>query len=222
MKEAKATPWILGAAFLAVVILVGMWFLAIAPQLEAASEHREQAQAQRDNNDLLELQNAQLAKQFAELPAMRTELAQYRVGIPGTVDQAAFNREIGDLARATDAFVLSTEFAPSNLISAETAGVGVDVPAGMYAMPVTVTILGSPTDTLDYLDGLQQGTDRYFFVSTMTAAGQSEEGASGGRPATKEGDLEIVITGYVYVLADAASVVGGGVVEGVGAGEPAN
>lgn len=223
MKDAKAMPWILGAAFLAVVVLAGMWFLAVAPQLEAAAESRDQAESQRSNNELLELQNRKLAQQFAQLPELRAELADYRVGIPAGIDQAAFNDELQGLVTATDGFVLDIEWATSNLITTETAGSAVEVPAGFYAVPVTVTVLGSPKDTLAYLDGLQQGTDRYFFVSTMNAVGQDEEGASGGRPATKDGDLEITIVGYVYALADGAAgpVVAGGQPAGQPAGEPA-
>lgn len=202
MKDAKTMPWVLGAAFLAVVILAGMWFLAVSPELEAAADSREQAESQRSNNDLLRVQNAKLAKQAEELPAMRLELEKYRVGIPDAIEQAAFNDELARLIEATGAFVLDVEWATSALITPETAGPAVPVPAGMYAIPVTVTVLGSPDDTIGYLDALQKGTQRHFFVSTMAAEGQDEEGASGGRPATRAGDLQIAIAGYVYVLAD--------------------
>ena len=53
----------------------------------------------------------------------------------------------------------------------------------------------------------------------MTAEGQDEEGASGGRPATRDGDLEITIVGYVYVLSDGS--VNSGATEGGTSGEAA-
>lgn len=220
MNYSKATPWILGAAFLSIVILAGMWFFAISPELEAASESRDQAESQRANNGILEAQNRKLAQQFEELPALRTELDAFRVGIPGVLDQAGFSDELARLEKESGAFVLSVEFSTSNVITAETAGPVVDVPQGMYAIPVVVTVLGAAEDTLAYLDGLQRETDRFFFVSTMAATAQDEAGASGGRPETKDGDLEIAINGYVYVLDGAMT--SADTTAGVPAGEPAN
>lgn len=205
MKDAKTTPWILGTVFLAVVILAGMWFLAVSPQLESAREFREQSESQRSNNELLAAQNRKLAQQFEQLPELKTELAAFRTGIPATIDQARFNRELADLQGATDAFIVNIEFATSSIVGAEPSGATASVPEGFYAVPVAVTVLGSPEETLAYLDGLQKTTDRYFFVSTVAATGQDEAGASGGRPEIRDGDLEIVISGYVYVLTEGKS-----------------
>lgn len=80
---------------------------------------------------------------------------------------------------------------------------------GFVAVPVTVTALGNPVSVLNFLGGLQERSDRLFLVTGLTGTGQDQAEASGGRPATAEGDLELVVTGYVYVLKDLAPEVEG-------------
>lgn len=73
-------------------------------------------------------------------------------------------------------------------------------PDGLYAVPVKLTLLGSPDAVATYLDSLQTGSDRHFFVIDVDIKGQDEAEASGGKPAIQQGDAEMVINGYVYVL----------------------
>ena len=211
MTQPKAGPWILGAAFLALGCLAIAWFFAIAPQLDEASAAREQAQSERDRNDLLEVQIAKLAADFERIDEFKAERAQLSVGIPATLDQAAFNRELDALSVGTGAFVVEVTSGTSTPVTStfavpaagELAGVGA-APAGLYAIPMTVTILGTPEATLTYINSLQQNTSRLFLVSGVALAGQDEAGAAGGKPAIAAGDAEIVISGFTYVLTDDA------------------
>lgn len=93
--------------------------------------------------------------------------------------------------------------------SADTGTAAVDPSAaaapvipGFVAIPVSVTALGNPVGVLAFLDGLQEQSDRLMLVTNLQGTGQGEEEASGGRPATAKGDLELVISGYIYVLKD--------------------
>jgi hypothetical protein len=99
----------------------------------------------------------------------------------------------------------------------ETATDGVDaaaapaVPAvipGFVAVPVSVTALGNPLGVLQFLGALQEQSGRLMLVTGMTGTGQDEAEASGGRPATAQGDLELEITGYIYVLQDVTAALG--------------
>lgn len=73
---------------------------------------------------------------------------------------------------------------------------------GFVAVPVTFTALGSFPNALSFLTAVQVGTQRVFLPGTVTIEGQGAEAASGGRPETVEGDAELKITGYIYVLED--------------------
>ncbi|WP_136520033.1 MULTISPECIES: hypothetical protein [Cellulomonas] len=83
---------------------------------------------------------------------------------------------------------------------------GPAVPAGMVAVPISLTVVGGYEPTLAFLGALQDGSPRLLLVSSLTATGQKQAEAGGGRPATVAGDQELVLTGFVYVLPDALAV----------------
>lgn len=89
--------------------------------------------------------------------------------------------------------------------TAEATPAGVN---GMYAIPLTMTVLGTYPATVDFVDRTQEAFQRLFVVTQFTIAGQKQQEASGGRPATAEGDAEFTVQGYVYVLQDASSTDG--------------
>lgn len=76
------------------------------------------------------------------------------------------------------------------------------VPAGFTAMPLTLTVVGSYDNVSGFLDDVQNRTQRLFLVATISGTGQTENDGGQGRPATVPGDLELVITGFTYVLPD--------------------
>jgi len=90
--------------------------------------------------------------------------------------------------------------------AAPVAPTGPTVPDGMAAIPVTLTVVGTYDATTGFLADLQGTTQRLFLVSGLTVTGQDEAEPSSGRPATQVGDLEIVVTGYLYVLPEPSGV----------------
>lgn len=209
MKKSASTPWVIGTAAVSAALLAIAWFLAISPQLDEASLAREQAADEASRNDLLVIQIAQLEADFANIEEFRATLAGLQDQVPATLDQAAFNRELENVSLGTGAFVVdvtTSTAVPLTTSLAVLPGTALEaVPAGLHAVPMTVTIMGNPTAALDYVTTLQTGTSRLFLASGISLTGQDEAGASGGRPATAKGDAEIVITGYVYVLDPAAA-----------------
>lgn len=77
---------------------------------------------------------------------------------------------------------------------------------GFVAIPFDITALGGARDVNRFVDDLQKGSPRPFLVTAMTGTGQADEDAAEGRPATHEGDLELTVSGYIYVLQDQAPV----------------
>ncbi len=76
------------------------------------------------------------------------------------------------------------------------------VPTGFTAIPVSVTVLGSYRDTMAFLDEIQKVAPRLFLVSALQGTSQSESDEGSGKPATKPGDQNLVITGYIFALPD--------------------
>jgi hypothetical protein len=103
----------------------------------------------------------------------------------GTTDTTA--------ADGTDADGSTTAAAP-----APAAGTG--APTGMVDVPITMTAVGSYANVLGWVQAMQEQTDRLLLVTSVSGTAQDETSAGGGKPATTVGDVELTITGYLYVL----------------------
>lgn len=229
MGRAKTSTWVTGAVFVALMVLALGWFLAISPQLDRASQAREETEAARQQNVVQTQRLATLRQQYEEIDSYKAELAAIHQQIPTTGQMPALVREVNAAAQRSSVTVLSvlpgtpeTFFAaapsqPTVQPEASDAGdaeseASDDAPApvaggapgvdGMVAVPVQVTVLGSYDAARTFVAELQTGIDRLFVVTTFDVTGQDEAEASGGRPATQEGDAELVVHGYIYVLQD--------------------
>lgn len=76
---------------------------------------------------------------------------------------------------------------------------------GFYTIQLQLTSVGTYQQTITFLDSLQQSMARLYVVYRVDAQSLDESGASGGRPATKQGDLETNIAGVVLTLEDPQS-----------------
>jgi Tfp pilus assembly protein PilO len=81
------------------------WFLGVQPRLADAAA----AEAERENvvatNEGLEVQLAQLKKEFEQIDDLRAEVAELRASIPGDADYSGFVAELNGLSGATGAGV---------------------------------------------------------------------------------------------------------------------
>ncbi|WP_448060701.1 hypothetical protein [Cellulomonas hominis] len=233
MGTQRTAPWVLGAVFATVIVLVGAWFLAVSPTLEAAATAQTQADDGRSRNDLLEIQVAALKEQFTHLDEYKAELATLQVQIPPNAQLAELVRTLQDTAITTGVTLTALspttaqEFiapqaaapAPAATDDATTTGDGTTddgttddttaaapaAPAttsGFYAIPLSLTSIGTYDQTVAFLSALQTSMSRLVLITAVNAISQEDEGASAGRPATSKGDLETTVTGYAYVLLD--------------------
>jgi len=239
MGSTKSAPWFVAATLASVVILALSWFFAISPAMTVAAEARSQAAQESDLNDLLQLQIATLADQFAHLDEYKADLAALRVQVPAEADLSELNRELQALATSTGvtltavqqsvpaAFVpavaVPAAVAPTTTDGGTTEAAGTDAPAGavaaadpapaavapvgFYAVPVSVTLVGSYEQASAFLSSFQTGSQRLFLAASITALAQEETGATNGRPALAAGDLELTVTGFAYVLQGSAAAV---------------
>jgi len=77
---------------------------------------------------------------------------------------------------------------------------------GFVAYPVVINVLGSYPNVLAFLEQIQTISARLFLVTDLDATRQRTAPASQGRPATVDGDLELMIAGYAYVLTDQTGI----------------
>jgi hypothetical protein len=97
------------------------------------------------------------------------------------------------------------EAAEPEAAPAEAAPVQPDVPAvipGFVAVPVSITVLSNTPSAILFLTQLQEQSERLFLVTAIDGEGQDDAEPSGGRPAIAKGDVELVISGYLYVMQD--------------------
>jgi Tfp pilus assembly protein PilO len=233
MRQLSAKVWIAGTVVLALVLLAGVWLLLIDPVMTRAAEDTAAAEQQRQQNDLLELEIVKLADDFTHLDEYKAELAALRLEMPVTGDGASISRELQALA--TGAGVTITSVAPSvpqvfvpaaaaaapvadaaaadatTTDGTDTTGSAAPVAPsavpGLYTVPITINTVGSYDGSVAFLRSVQSGASRLYLVSSITAQTQEAQGASGGRPATAAGDVELTITGYAYVLTDGSTPV---------------
>jgi len=225
MTTPKAGGWIAGTAVAALVIIVAAWFLAISPTLTTASETRTQVDTQLSQNSEAQVKIANLKTQFATLDATKTELAALQLQIPTSADLAVYTQQLAAIAAAHSVTVIAITvspaapvipFAPVDAPAATASGSATADPAapapvahigiaGFYSLPTTVDVIGTYPNVLAFLQDLQTGTQRLFAVSNLAGTSLTKADANSGTPAIAAGDLEIVVTGALYVFVDSAA-----------------
>lgn len=211
----------LGAWFLAISPTLDSASLA-STDADAAELRNEQLRAQLAT---LEDQYANLDQYKVELAGLRTEipaegeLSVYMRQLDGAAETAGVTVmsvvpgtpiDVLPAAPAVVAAPATTE--PTTEAPAEPNGespadaavapvpTGPAVIPGFVAVPIDITVLGTVPNALTFLERIQAGSQRLLLVTVLRGTGQAQAEASAGRPATAEGDIELVITGYMYVL----------------------
>jgi hypothetical protein len=231
MSVPKAGGWIAGTVVVSLIGALAAWFLAIGPTLDAASQTRVEAQAQRDQNDITKLRIVKLKKQFADLDNLKAQLAEMQLQVPTSYDMASYQRQVAGIAAThqvvvtsmqmglatpvvgpvvdaaattttTDATATSADAATTTDGAAAAPPVKTTGVDGFYALSTGLDVVGTYQNVLAFLQDLQTGTQRLLLVESLSGSSLTNSTASGGRPATNPGDLELVVTGSVYVLAD--------------------
>lgn len=224
MRKVSAKFWVAGASFASVLVLVAAWFLLIDPVVARAAQDTAQAEQERQQNDLLELEITKLESQFAELPIYKAQLEALRYQLPPQSDPAGITRELEQMASAAGVVLVAVQPSTPQLSvvaqpatatsdsaaedeegSDETAAAEqVTTTGDFYEIPLTIGTVGSYDSSVAFLRMLQEESVRLYLASSIQATTLDDGGASGGRPATANGDIELTITGATYVLGDAS------------------
>lgn len=190
--------WVIGAAFVAVLVVTLGWFLGIAPRLSDIAAANEERRSVEQINAGYEATLVELRELSDDLPTIRAQLEEIRTAIP---TEAAVSTLLGQLtALADEAGVILTSVEagqPALVQGADESGLN------LVGVPVAITVSG-PTDRFpDFARAVQRGPR----LMLMPNFSFTEEG-----PASSA-----TVSGFIFVLPeDGAAVpsVDEGAVEG--------
>ena len=228
MSHQNNRLWIGGAAFLAIVILLGTYFLAAKPRLDSAAEMDDERVSVEARNTTLRREVSVLKEQEANLPETRTAIAGLQIGIPTTAKLDEFTKYIGELAVEHSVVIASVAVQPLAPIDTElpavptptataessdapVAGPGTaEQPAaaattslldGFSSMPINIVLSGTNDNCKLFLDALQTLSTRHFLVDGLSIlAVLVDTPAAQGLPELAAGDVAFTVSGSAFVL----------------------
>lgn len=217
MSLSRANVWIAGTVAVCVLLSAAAWFLLISPTRADAAQLRDDTAATAASNEQLAQQIAVLEAQFATIEQKRADLAVVRAAMPADPELADLNRKLEAQAIAAGVVLMRvTPGAPTVVVApvavaaapvdgaapdAATAAPAVPAPASnLLAIPVTIELIGPFANASAYLEALQQDLGRDFLVEGLNAVAEVEAPATGAKPAVRNGDVTMTITGKVFVL----------------------
>ncbi len=230
MSNQNNRLWIGGAAFLAIVVLLGTYFLAAKPRLDSAAEMDDERVSVEARNTTLRREVSVLKEQEANLPETRQAIAGLQIGIPTTAKLDEFTKYIGELAVQHSVVIASVAVQPLAPISTEVpvapepvptesaaaseapvAGPGTAEPApttatsqlldGFASMAINITLSGTNDNCKLFLDALQTQSTRHFLVEGLSIlAVLADTPAAQGLPDLAAGDVAFTVSGSAFVL----------------------
>lgn len=183
MKRARSL-WGAGTTIIALLAAAACWFLALSPMLEEKDAATAEAARVEDLNETRRLEVARLAADRENLPALEAELDGLRRQFPTDLELESFVQQLAHLSARSGATVASVSRSTPTPRDAEGAG-------RLYRVAVNLTVEGTFDQQLQYLSDLQTVEDRLFLVTSAADLGGADS---------------MTITGYTFVLVDAAAV----------------
>ncbi len=229
MSASKPKFWVIGTVVLTVLLVIAAYFLLIGPKRAEAADFRQQTEDTAASNAQLEAKIEQLKVQFAELPQRQAELAAIKQAMPEEAALPTLVRDLDAMASGAGVTLMSLApgepapvgppvgaAAPAPAPAAGSAGEDGGTPAPsataaapsdlLASIPVSIVVVGDFYESELFLKNLQTDMPRAYLVTSLTVQAEKEADASGGKPATKNGDVTMTIAGNVFVLKPAASV----------------
>lgn len=228
MSLSKPHAWIAGTVVVCLLLTLATYFLLIGPKSAQAAELRDETATTQQANEQLKLKVDELKAQFAELPQRQAELAAIRQALPESSQLQTLTRELEKRAESTGVTLMTLSPGaavpllapvpvaptPAPAIEGEAAAPVATATAQpvatstLVSIPVTLTVVGTFESSEAFVLAVQTELVRDFLITTLNVvAEQKAAGASGGKPAVKNGDVNISMTGTVFVLRPPAEVV---------------
>ncbi len=212
----KTRIWVGGTVALCLVLSAAGWFLLISPKRADAAELRTQVVEAQSQNGQIATKIAELKVQFAELPQRKAELATIRAAMPADAALAGLTDEVQEQADAAGVVLMTIAPSPPVAIVDPTAVAAPEVDAEgnpvavadtaavgdtLASISTVITVVGSFDGASSFVKGIQTALPRNFLVTNLNVVAEEKDApATGGKPAVKNGDVTLTITGNVFVL----------------------
>lgn len=176
--------WVIGSAFVAVLILLAGWFLGVQPRLTevgAATVERLNVAA---TNDEYEAVLVELRELSENLPALESELAAIRVELPDEPGLPELLGQLNELAVGSGVTLNEVTTEPPRLIVSEaTEALGI---TDLVAIPVRISALGPPEGLAQFMKAAQFGP-RLLWVGRFSTGDDADTG-------------RVTLEGLIFVL----------------------
>lgn len=191
--------WSLGAALVAVLILVAGWFLLITPQRAEVAELQTQTEAQENTNSSLNTELAVLKEQNKDLPEKQAELAALQTKVPNSPELPTYIREMQDVGRQSG--VSFTSLTPSAAVSVGgvSAASGALTPGQLAAVNVDMVVSGTYFELTKFMNDLETAS-RYTLVSGYTIAEGTESESEGEVASSSSPELIATVNARIFLV----------------------
>ncbi|KQV26105.1 MULTISPECIES: type 4a pilus biogenesis protein PilO [unclassified Microcella] len=182
--------WVIGSAFVAVLILLAGWFLGIQPRLAEATAADSERAGVSEVNDQYEAVLVELRELSDNLPALQSDLDAIRVEIPQEPELPDLLGQLNELAVASGVALNEVSTEPPQLVPAallEPVGV-----TDLVGIPVRISALGAPESLAQFLKAAQFGP-RLMWVGRFSTGDDAESG-------------RVTLEGIIFVLPEEGAV----------------
>lgn len=170
MKQTKADRlWIMGGTVVALLVVAMAWLLVVGPEFNRVSSLQSQTADAQAQNIITQSKVKSLQAEYAKLPDLQASLTKVRTALPTNANLSGFTRDITVDAAVTEVSVTSVTVGSVTTAGTTSAPVTKVVnPAGaLFAVPVTITARGAPSQLLAFASGLL-GPDKRAALVTST------------------------------------------------------
>lgn len=196
----RSRQWTVGTVVLVLLILVGGWFLLVAPRHTTADDLRTSTTAQESTNLSLAAQVAVLKVQKAGLPLQEAKLALIRQHIPDNPALPSFIRSLSSLASASNVKLQTIAPVPPVTNTSRPVTPAGTKPTGvvpqLQTVGVTINLVGTYANVELFLNKLET-LKRSFLVTGLTITPGSVT-TSGAATGSGPPSLAAIITARVF------------------------
>lgn len=181
--------WVIGAILIALLIGGLGWLLGIAPKLSEAAAADDERHGVESINEGYQATLLRLRELSENLPALKSDLDEMRVGIPEGPEINTLLGQLNELAARAGVDITSVVANPPRLVT--TPEGGSSPITDFVAIPIEVGVAGPSGGLSQFIREVQFGP-RLFFVSSINVKEDAETG-------------QLTVAGLIYVLPEAGA-----------------
>jgi Tfp pilus assembly protein PilO len=187
--------WMIAGAAVVIALVVISWFFVISPKYDETSDVRAQVETTETQILVLRKRIAALEKQKAKLPQYKAALKTNQYALPSDTGLPDFLRQLQTSGDELDVTVDGVSVSGAALAPGFTS---------VWALPITLTLQGTPGNLDKFLKQLQQTQPRAVLINSATVTSQVSGDAADGATAG-EVTISLALQAFVSMPAGAGA-----------------